>query len=201
MTIAVSITEEIITFFLWLMPTLGIGAAVAMYTYFKTGMTTYRMGRDRKKESGSDNWYGGLRKPFFTPGTVGYCLVWTAGYVLFAYAMWRFWLVPVDVREGTFGKVILAMGIVHWFLLPITAYCFLGLESTAAGAIAQLLNLGCVATILGLLWKIHADGSAALLGPGISMSIYGFFHLVSFFLHLAFAMNNRRDHRKEVSAY
>jgi tryptophan-rich sensory protein len=178
--------EEVISFFLWVGGTYAVGAAVALYVYFKTGAVTYESGRSKDMQSSvaaEKIWYMRLRKLSFTPGTTAYAIGWGAGYLFFGYAVWRVWIADA-ARESPMGIGVLSLALIHWAALGFGAWLTFGRESLVLGMIGQLLNLATSAAVTGLIWKLHADGAAAFIGAGTSAAVYTFVHLIAVIVHL-----------------
>lgn len=190
-----SLIEQVVAFFLWIGGTYAVGAAVGLYTYYKTGAVFYESGRSKAWRSSAQAdtvWYMRLRKTAFTPGTVSYVICWALGYLLFGYVAWRVWLTPT-VRDSVFGIVIMLFALLHWLALAANAWVMFGVESLAAAFLAELFNLAVVATMTGLSWKIFADGTVAFIGPSVSISIYAFLRLLSTVVVLSLLVRNRRS--------
>jgi len=106
-------------------------------------------------------WYAGLVKPALTPPDWVFPAVWTALYVMIAFAGWLLWL-----RRGTHPRGHLA--VTAWgtqlVLNGLWSWLFFGLHLTGV-ALAELLLLW--ATILAtiLLARRHAPGAGWLLLP------------------------------------
>lgn len=184
--------EEVIGFFLWVGGTYAVGAAVAVYLYFKTGAQPYPMGRVKEwteHPSAPNIWYMHLRRTSFTPGTVGYAIAWSLGYLCFGYAVWRVYIVAA-ARESTLGTGVVAVALVHWASLAASAWLTFGTESLVIGAAGQLLNLATSTTVCALVWKLQADGTAALIGAGIAASVYAFLHLIAVVVHISLLVVN-----------
>jgi tryptophan-rich sensory protein len=194
--------QEVIGFFLWVGGTYAVGAAVAIYIYFKAGALTYRMGRASKESahpSAPDIWYLKLKKNNFTPGTFGYGIGWGIGYLCFGYAVWRVYIAGA-ARESALGTGVVSVAIVHWAALVGSAYLTFGTESLIIGAVGQLLSLATSATVTALIWKLHVDGVAALIGAGISASIYTFIVLLALIVHMGLLVRNGGCKSKSKSA-
>ena len=184
--------EEVLTFFLWVGGTYAVGAAVAIYVYFKTGAVTYESGRSaalRRDPRAAHFWYMSLHKASFTPGTVAYGLAWALGYLCFGYSVWRVWIAPV-ARESDYGIGIAAVAIVHWASLGGAAWLVFGTENLVLGTLGHFLNLATSATITGLIWKLHAAGTAALIGAGVAASLYTFVHMLALAVHISLLVKN-----------
>lgn len=185
--------EDVVSFFLWVGGTYAVGAAMAIYTYFKTGAVVYDMGRKQEwsdRPNAPDSWYARQKKNVFTPGTFGYAIGWGVGYLCFGYAAWRVYISAV-ARESTLGTGVVAVALVHWAALGVSVYLTFGLESLVLGSVGQILNLASSATVTGLIWKLHADKTAALIGAGISASVYTFIHLLAIIVHLGLLVRNK----------
>ena len=185
-----TVFEETIAFFLWVGGTYAVGAAVAIYVYYKTGAIFYTSGRAKRERQESAAWYALLRKNVFTPGTVAYGIAWAVGYLLFGYSLWRIWIGPA-AHDSVIGGATISVALVHWAALGLNAWMTFGCENLVLGTVGQLLNLGTSGTITALIWKMQVDGTAALIGPGVASAVYAFEHLLAFIVQVALLIKNR----------
>ncbi len=90
-------------------------------------------------------WYAGLVKPSFNPPNWIFAPVWTALYVLMAYAVWR--ILGAGTRDGR--RMALAAFFLQLALNAMWSWLFFGLNNPLAG----LLNI--VPQLLVILATIH----------------------------------------------
>jgi len=103
-------------------------------------------------------WYAGLAKPWFTPPNWLFAPVWTALYVLMAYAVWRILSLP----KGLPGRsAAIAAFFIQLALNSLWSWVFFGAQSPLAGLIVIAALIVAIGATIRTFWPL--DRAAALL--------------------------------------
>ncbi|MGL5447849.1 MAG: TspO/MBR family protein [Rhabdaerophilum sp.] len=104
-------------------------------------------------------WYSTLNKPFFTPPSIAFPLVWTFLYALLAVAFWR--ILRAKPEAGPRGEAILVF-LVQMALNLAWSYAFFTLRSPLAGLIVITALLVAIAFNIRAFVKIDRAAGWAL---------------------------------------
>jgi tryptophan-rich sensory protein len=104
-------------------------------------------------------WYSTLKKPFFTPPSIAFPLVWTFLYALLAVAFWR--ILRARPEAGPKGGAI-AVFLVQMALNLAWSYAFFSLRSPLAGLIVITALLVAIAFNIRAFAKIDSAAGWAL---------------------------------------
>jgi tryptophan-rich sensory protein len=112
-------------------------------------------------------WYGQLQKPFFTPPSWSFGVVWPILYVLMTVAAWLVWRKRHSEEVGT----ALIVFVLQLSINLVWSYLFFGLRSPVLG-FGWILVLLPLAVLTYSLFRQHSRAASLLLLPYLAWTSF-----------------------------
>jgi hypothetical protein len=187
MTLAIDV---LLGFYQYLLP-FAIYSLCGFVTFIYAGHRLYiggRRGTDSKggkdEEPDSEFFYQRLRKSVVSPASWVYVILWLSACGTFAYANWRILFLPA-VLATDMGQGAAWVGLGHLVLTISSTLAIFYWENLTVGFILYtLFTLGTYVTQMGLVAKLHVDGTAELWAPIFTFAwaslvgLMGFIYLI-----------------------
>jgi translocator protein len=142
--------------YLFLLATLGVGALSSLFT-----------------TSQIPTWYAGLNQPAIAPPNWVFAPVWTALYILMAFAAWRVWKVA-GLRSSAMAAFAIQLALnFAWSAI------FFGLHDIA-GALAEIVVLDLAILTTVILFSQHDWRAGLLMLPYLAWVLFATFLTYAF---------------------